>query len=429
MDNALKHLSDAKASFPAASLEVKTAERNYHEAVETYRTTPDGLLQVAKTNPELVHKYQKTRDYQVEALNEIRNGRFSKISSLLTSSQDFFDEEEANSVLHSLRKASDRMHIKDVSKETTELSKDEQNRQYQSILNHFEARLKERQRGALTSEQMETLTALRGQVPPKESTSLTTYGQALSALAQSRHVMKKEIQRIATLQDVSPTIAGAYHDAYRQEYKTKYANLAPKQQPNPPKEWVEGQYGTTGFQNDATTRLAPSDPATMYATYRLRSDMKAIPDYLKNSRNIATLNVENGNAHIVLCNNKGKQVENTHIPVDDIPKAITTLQGRIMVLNNDADTKDWLLALSKSGNLKSSVISTTEFSSKHFNLPDNSIPTLCQAMKVEPNGPKAEATMKAYLAARNKVSSSWNSKAPRRHAPPLEDMPLDTRWR
>lgn len=433
MDKALKDSEEARSLFPADSLEVKTAERAYHEAIESYRATPDGLAELSETNPELVGKYQKIRDFQVEALNEIRSGRFGKISSLLTSTQSFFDKEEIHSILGSLRKISEKSCIKNL--ETSpeghaELSNDEKRHHYLSVLNHYENRLREAQSGVLTKEQMDVLTELKSQKAPIEITSLETYGKAFSALAQSRDSMRKELQRIATLQDVSPKVAGAYHDAYRKEYSSKYAHLPAKEQPNPPKEWVEGEFSTTGFQNDPTTRFAPSDPASMYATYRLRSDMKAIPDYLKNSRNIATLSMENEKLHILLCNSKGKEIENVQISSDDAHTAIEKLQSRIIVLGNDTKTKEWLVDLSKKAPLKSSVLSTNEFTSKHFNLPDNSLTSFYQVTKTEhESGSNADLTMKAYLQAKAKVSSKWNSKAPRRKAAPLNDeIFIQSRW-
>lgn len=430
-EKAFEDLNEAKALHPADSLEVKIAERAYHEAVENYHATPDGLAELAVNSPELVSKYQKIRDYQVEALHEIRSGRFGKVNSLLAATQTFFDEEETSTILSSVRKVSEKSRAKQLepgSESLSDLSEDEKKHHYLSILNHYENKLREAQKGSLTSEQMDTLTELRAQKPPKEMTSFEAYGQAISALSQSRESMRKEIQRIAVLQDVSPKIAGAYHDAYRKEYQQKYAHLPAKEQPNPPKEWVEGQYVTTGFQNDATTRLAPSDPATMYATYRLRSDMKSIPDYLKNSRNIATLSVENDNVNIILCNSKGKEIDNSNITVTDMHGAMEKLQGRIIVLGNDTETKNWLVSVSQRSNLKSSVLSTNEFSSKHFNLPDNSMKTFGQAMKIDSSVSRADLTMKAYLASKNKITSKWNSKAPRRHASPLDELPLASRW-
>ena len=430
MDKALKDLNEAKALHPAASLEVKSAQRTYHETVESYRATPDGLSQLAVKHPELLPKYQKMRDYQVEALAEIRSGRFDRFTTLLSASQSFFDEEEVRAVLTSARKLTEKAGLKQWEENPNHhtLTNEEKKANYLSILNRYEERLREMQKGSLTGPQMEALTALRGQKAPKEATSLETYGQGLQFLAQSREAMRKEIQRIAVLQDVSPRIAGAYHDAYRQEYKDKYSHLPVKEQPNPPKEWVEGEYVGTGFQNDATTALAPSDPATMYATYRLRSDMDAIPDYLKDSRNIATLSVEGNDVNIVLCNNKGKRLENTHVGLNNLQEAAEKLQGRIIVMSNDTDAKNWLVGLSKKANLRSSVLPTYEFSSKHFNLPDNSMGTLCQAMKVERAGTRAELTMDAYLAAKAKINSKWNSKAPRRQASPLSELPINSRW-
>lgn len=433
VEKALKDLEEAQALYPAGSLEIKIAERAYHEAVENYRATPDGLAELASTSPELVEKYQKARDFQVEALNEIRSGRFEKISSLLSSTQSFFDEEEISSVLASVRKFSEKNHLKQLetpSGSHSELSEDERKHHYLSVLNHYESKLREAQRGVLTKEQMDTLTELRTQKAPIEITSLEAYGQAFAALSQSREAMRKEIQRISTLQDVSPKVAGAYHDAYRKEYDAKYAHLPAKEQPNPPKEWVEGEYASTGFQNDITTRLAPSDPATMYATYRLRSDMKSIPDYLKNSRNIATLSVEGENVNILLCNSKGKEIENVRIPLNDAHAASEKLHDRIIVLGNDNTTKNWLVELSKKAPLKSSILPTNEFSSKHFNLPDNSMTTFYQAMHTDnESGTNADLTMKAYLVAKNKVASKWNSKSPRRKAAPLNDeVFIQSRW-
>lgn len=433
MDKKLKDLEEAKALYPAGSLEVKIAERSYHEAVESYRATPDGLAELITTSPELVEKYQKTRDFQVEALNEIRSGRFEKVASLLSSTQSFFDQEEVSSVLNSVRKISEKNHLKQLetpSESPIQLSDEEKSHHYLSILNHYENKLREAQRGVLTKDQMETLMELKNQKTPIEVTSFETYSQAFTALAKSRDAMSKELNRIATLQDVSPKVAGAYHDAYRKEYISKYAHLPTKEQPNPPKEWVEGEYASTGFQNDITTRLAPSDPATMYATYRLRSDMKAIPDYLKNSRNIATLSVEKDNVSILLCNSKGKEIENVQIPLDDAHSASMKLQDRIIVIGNDNVTKNWLVGLSKKAPLKSSILATNEFSSKHFSLPDNSLTTFYQAMDMEKiSGTDAERTMKAYFIAKNKLASKWNSKSPRRQAPPLnDDLFIQSRW-
>lgn len=430
LEKAHRDLVAAKALNSAGSLEVKTAERSHYEALESYRATPDGLEQLAAEQPSLVVKYQKMRDYQIEALNEIRSERFSKISSLVTSSQSFFEEEEVLAITESVRRMSEKSHISRVenSDDYKDLSSEEKKHHYLSILNQYENRLREVQRNTLTSDQMDTLTSLRAQKPPKEITSLETYSQAFLGAVKAREVMRKEIQRISVLQDVSSKVAAAYHDAYRKEFQQKYATLPVKEQPNPPKEWVEGRFATTGFQNDMTTRLAPSDAATMYATYRLRADMNAIPDYLKNSRNIATLSVENNEVNIILCNSKGKEIENTSIPLTDTHDASEKLRGRIIVLGGDNETKDWLVSLSKKSNLKSSILPTTEFSSKHLCLPDNSITTFRQATNTQGSEPEAKLTMNAYLTAKAKVSSTWNSRAARRKAPPLDELPLESRW-
>ena len=414
------------------NLAIELARRDYNEALMAYNATPDGIETLLKSKEtQLAHCAKKKRDYQIEALNEIRSGRFPAMSSLLTETQSLFDKEEVETILSSVRRITEKNHLhqlQDASVEHRELSEAEKNHYYISTLNQYEQRLREAQSGSLTKRQMDLLTKLRQQKTPQEITSLDTYAKAFTGLAKAKDAMRKEIRVIAVLQDVSPQVAAAYHDAYREQFKNEYAHLPAKEQPNPPKEWVEGSSSDTGFQNDVTTSIAPSDPATMYATYRLRADMNAIPDYLKNSRNIATVNVEEGQVSIVLCNSKGKQLESSTLLLNDVQSAAEKLQNRIIVLNSHPSTKNWLSSLSNRTNLKSSVLPIGEFSSKHLNLPNKSVNMLCQAVNVPTTGPQADVTMKAYLAAKSKIGTQWKSKARRRQLPQIEGMPLASRW-
>lgn len=429
LKKAQDELDAARLKFPADSIEIKIAERNLKEAQENFYATPDGLSELKELNSASYLKYQKTRDYQNEALNEVRSGRLGMVSELVTGTQSFYDEDEVKSIVSSTRKIMEAKLLSEyengIKKES--LSDDEKISAYTALINNYESYLQNNQQGSLTVSQMETLTKLRAAKAPQEESTLETYRQVFSALAQSKKSMKKELNRIAILQDVSPQVTEAYHDAYRQEYKAKYAPLEAKLQPNPPKEWVDGSYSSTGFKNDTTTHIAPSDPASMYATYRLRSDMKAIPDYLKNSRNLATISVENEMINLRINNSKGKELESLSIPANNNYDAIEKLQGRIIILDNSTETRQWLLDVTKKAPLKSSILSTTEMTSKQLNLPDNSLSTFSQAMKVTGKN-RSEVTMNAYVKARKQVESKWNSKAQRRNAPPLAEMPLSSRW-
>lgn len=420
-------LVENRKKYPADSLEVKEAERGYYEACEEYKSTPDGLEELKNSNDDTYSKYARIRDYQVEALNEIRNGRQEKISTLVTSMQTFYDEDEVASVLAAARRQEENSSENDES-----LNKEEATNQYFSMLNNYEEELKSSEQ--LTQKQKKLLTELRRMKPPKEQVSIDTYKNLLSHLSSSQIALKKELQKISILQDVSMKVSQAYHDAYRQEYKDKYASLPAKQQPNPPENWVEGDYTTTGFINDPTTRMAPADAASMYATFRLRSDTEAIPDYLKNSRIIATANVDNkeNKVAVVLYNNKGKEVDRIVSSTQtSLHSVAEKLRGKIIVLDNDQPSRLWLSELNKQSPLNSSVISTNELSSKHLNLPDNSLATLCQATStpyVKSLEGKATSVLESYFGSRKRVQAKWASKSPRKNASPLDNLPLTSRW-
>lgn len=425
---ALNSLADARRNFTTFSLEVKQAERAYYEANEEYKSTPDGLAHLKETEPTEYDHYKKIRDFQVDALNEVRNGRYDNMVKLVAADQTFYDEDEVRSVLMSTRKQEESKSLQNENIQT----KDEQRNQYFSLLNQYEERLKNNHE--LTPEQQKALTILRQLPPPKESPALNAYSNFAVSLEKSKDSLKKEIQKVAIMQDVSTKVAEAYHDAYRNEYKEKYAHLPAKDQPNPPKEWVEGEFKNTGFQSDSTTQLAPSDPATMYAIYRLRSDPKAIPDYLKNSRIVASasFNAEMQQVAVVLFNNKGREVDRLVSSTSRPPHELADkLRGKIIVMDNDSASRTWLVDLNRKLPLNSSVLSTNELSSKHLNLPDNSLATLCQATNttyMDSFEGKAETVLKAYFNSRQKIASKWQSKSPRRNAAPLENLPLTSRW-
>jgi hypothetical protein len=423
-----KTLLETQQQFADSSIEVKKAQRAYQEAVEEYKATPDGLKELEQLSSSEHAKYEKQRELQVEALNEVRNGRFQHVAKLITAQQSFYDEEEVTTVLESVRRQEEQLTIKD---SPNELTKEERKTAYQTFIHQQETQLSE---GKVDKQTLSALQSLRTIPCPKEDTSLRVYAKALSLLPKSKEMLKREIQRIATMQDVSLKVAEAYHDAYRNEYQTKYAHLPKKEQPNPPSEWVNGEYSDTGFQSNPTTSLVPSDPATMYATYRLRSDPHAIPDYLKNSRIVATAHVdkENQEVSVLLYNNKGKEIERSTSSLSEPPYIIAEkLRGKIIVMDPDAASRNWLVGLNKAIPLNSSVLATSDIALKQLNVPDSSLSSLCQVTKTpykQGSEGHAETVMKTYFRSKQQIAAKWQSKSPRKKAPVLENLPLTSRW-
>lgn len=425
-EKAWKALTALKSTQEENSLEVKQAKKVYLEAAEEYLTTPDGIKQLEEENPELAKVYRQKRKYQLEALREIKMGRTELVSALLSKSQNFYDEEEIATVLQAHRRKSEESSLQSGIKESEDTSST-----YQAALGKYEEALKAQ--GQFNAETRDKLLQLRQMDSPDEQNTVEVYRSMFTALSQSKTELTKEITRLATLQDVTPKVAAAYYDAYRNEYKTHYANLPAKEQPNPPTEWVEGEYNSTGYQSN-NTFLAPSDPASMYAVYRLRSDSNAIPDYLKQSRILASMNINQGEgkAVVVLYNNKGKMVETLVAPTSHPPIEIANkLTGKIIVTDDDPATRSWLSGLNKQTPLNSSLLSVTDLSVKQLNVPDLSLDTLCQTTSTDINTSfegRPVTLLEAYFTSRKIINTKWKSKSVRKNAPSLETTPLTSRW-
>lgn len=426
-EKAWKALAALKPADNENSLEVKQAKKVYLEAAEEYLATPDGIKQLEEENPELASVYRQKRKYQLEALREIKMGRTALISALLSKTQTFYDEDEISTVLQAYRRKTEEASLQ------SNLGEENQGTSstYQAMLGKYEETLKAQ--GQFTAETRDQLLKLRQMDAPEKLNTVDVYRNMFTALSQSKTELTKEITRLATLQDVTPKVAAAYYDAYRDEYKTRYAHLPSKEQPNPPAEWVEGDYHSTGYQSN-NTFLAPSDPASMYAVYRLRSDSNAIPDYLKQSRILASMNIDQdkGEAVVVLYNNKGKMVETLIAPTTHPPIELANkLTGKIIVTDDDPVTRSWLSNLNKQTPLNSSVLSVTDLSVKQLNVPDLSLDTLCQTTSTDLNSSfegRPVSLLEAYFASRKMITSKWKSKSVRKNAPSLETTPLTSRW-
>jgi len=428
--NAWENLNEAKKNHSADALEVKTAERAYYDASEAYKSTPSGLEELAAQGSPDLEKYTKIRDFQTEALAEVKNSRVDKMNELATARQSFYDKQEMLSIAEATRKAEEAKALHE--NNNIQFSREEKRNQYFSVLNQYESDLADK--GQLTSRNKQLLNELRNMTPPKEMMTFQAYQNINRNAEASRGALRKELSRIATIQDVSLKVAEAYHDGYRKDYITNYEHLPVKLQPNPPEKWVTGEFNGTGFQNDKTTSLVPSDKASMYATYRLRSDANAIPDYLKNSRILAStkVNSEAGEVAVVLYNNKGREVDRQQYPLSTHPHEIAEkLRGKIIVMDNDNISRAWLSDLNKKTTLDSSVLNLTDLSSKHLNTPDNSLKTICQSTETdysEKSDQAPETVLKAYFGARHKIETKWKSKSPRKKAAPLDSVPLTSRW-
>lgn len=425
-DKAWKALLDAQENNPVDSIEVKKAQKAYEDSVEEFKSTPDGLAMLPH---QARHQYQKTRDYQVEALNEMRNNRFSLIAQLIHRQQSFYDEQEVESVVESVRREEER---KAFTEPPEDLTLQERKQKYAVFLAQQKQEIETHQSYG-QQESKNILAQLNKIAAPKEQVTFNTYNAVKKALTTSQENLRREIQKIAVLQDVSTKVAEAYYDAYRNEYVNTYASLPKREQPNPPKEWVEGEFHHTGFKQDSSSKLIPTDPATLYAVYRLRSDRSAIPDYLKQSRIVASTTVDETSktVGVVLYNNKGKKINEETYTSSQPHEIAERLRGRIIVMDSKVESRNWLVQLNKQLPLNSSVISLSDLGTKHLNTPDNSLKTFSQTVKSSYKTGVIQTpitVLESYFKARALVQAKWQSKSPRKQAATIEDLPLTSRW-
>jgi len=433
------------------SLAFQIAEQNLLQAQYDYNCTPDGIeaaKRLAKVNPEdskaqkQVETFQRQRSQQIEALAEQKNGRANKIAQITTAAQNFYDLEEMSSLVSAIRKNSERVGM---AQELDDVKAEDAQAEYLANLNRIEQNINDN--GNMSIDLQKTLTELRAMDAPTSAITLKTYSDILKALPRSQAALKNELNTISTIQNVPVPVARAYYDAYREQYKNTYAGLLKKtERPDPPKEWVSGDYHKAGFQNEPVSAFAPSDEASMYALYRLRVDEKAIPDYLKTSKVFAAVNLsenpdnitENPKTSMVFYTAKGKKLGQYEMQAGrslrtHLPEIANQLQGKTIITQNSHQESAWIKEALPTYGLKNvPVMTISELSSKHLNLPSNNLKSICEKTGVEYRNDgiesETETTMKAFLSVRKKVQSQWLTKPARKNAEPLQDVPLSSRW-
>lgn len=450
-----KVLKKAEEEFAVAqkldpsSLEYRKAELNLVEAKEQYASTPDGIEQASKrlaahpNDAELKKAYESSvrqRNQQIEALNEIQNTRLNKIAQVVTPTQQFYDVSEMESILASVRRNNERLGL---AKELDNVSSEEAKSQYAAILNRLEGQLTEKRN--LTTEEQEAFQSLRAMDAPTSVVTLKTYADITKALPRSQSALKAELSTIAQIQNAPLNVVQSYYDGYRQQYKEQFANLPKAERPDPPKEWVSGDYAQSGFQRNKASVFAPSDNASMYALYRMRVDENAIPDYMKTSKMFASVSLEGDTptnpekASLIFYTPKGKELSRFVTQESSgrslrsyIPEIAEQLNGKTLITQQATPQSSWFKEQLQQYGHNSSPLTTSEMASKHLNIPSDNLASICQETGVQyKTGTPvdlSETTMKAFVMMRKKAKMQWASKTARKNAPTINEIPLTSRW-
>lgn len=416
------------------SVEYKTLVAEIVAAQEVYDTTPKGIEELkekalAYPDPTNISRYAKgklTRLMQHKALEEIENGRTAAVARIVGSFDSFFDEEELESIIQSARENREKFVLDSLTEsilkeEEINLGKVESDissynesaeEKYSSYLDKMEDNLSKRFNGSIPSDLKKDMELLRSLDAPTDI-NLHTYRSIGFAIEKSKRQVDNEISRIAAIQDTSSIVAAEYFDAYRNEYKTKYANLSPELQPNPPREWLEGELNGNGLTKNRSSNFIPRDPATVFAIYKLRTDLEAVPDFLKQSTKITAVDFNGTGYKLTQVSRSGKAIQKMEAANEQELSSliVKSLNDSVILMPRVPDS-----IYEKSSN-KSRFISIADIAQKHFNFADVNTDTLKDY--VGSNGD----TLSLYSALRKKMLKTWSTKPSRVNSDKLSFKP------
>jgi hypothetical protein len=410
-------------THPKHSFEYNQALAELVIAQEVYDTTPKGIQELRtklETEPDAIHamRYAKgkaTRMMQSQALNEIETGRVNKIASLISDFDSFFSVEEIESIIQSSRENREKFIIQTLSNRVNsneifnpEDIDDEINEiilnsgtQYKEYLNKIKHDIIKKD-GILSKDYELALNELSLMKEPS-NVNLHAYKSVGFGIQKSKAQLATEINKIAALQDSSPQVVAEYFDAYLKHYKKKYSTLNSDKQPNPPKSWIESETVNTGLVNSSSSNFIPRDPATVYAIYKLRTDLEAIPDYLKLSTKITAIDNSRDGYEITQVSRSGKTIRKDHCNTDEELSRILVKDVKDSVIMM-AKVPDEIYANSKN---KHRFISLSDISEKHFDIYESKTSNIADFLKVNKN------TLSIYSGLRKRILKTWSTKQSR----------------
>lgn len=423
------------------SFEYKNAVAELLASQETYDTTPRGIAELTetlKTNkitssiiPARLIKGKTTRLLQTEALKEIENNRVSSIANIISTLYPVFSQEETETIIAAARENREKAVIKNLSfnifktqnysvdniNKTIEDALETSGESYYEYVEKIKNTIHQTYGFNIPEHVQQSLTVLDELMPPNK-VSLHAYRSIGHALEKSKQQLNDEFHKISAIQDASPKTVAEYFDAYRQQYKEKYANLPAEQQPNPPKDWIEGDLPRNGLTKNEETFFIPRDPSTLYAIYKLRTDLNAIPDYLKQSTKIAAIDKIGNTYQVKYVSRTGKDLKTETFQTSEEAANILNKQTNdtTIIFKNKEDAADIHIKD------RHRIISIPDVASKHFDIQNDSTESLTSFLKTNNN------SLDIYGAMRRKILKTWSTKPVRNQTENLDFTPqMNTR--
>lgn len=418
------------------SIEYKKALAELLSSQDVYDTTPRGIKELSESistdtsgnniQQSRFVKGKATRMLQTEALKEIDEGRVKDLATIINDLDSTFSIEELETIIAASRENREKAIIGNLimdvvqSKEKTvegleviidnhlKTSGDE----YYEYVNKIKESIHNEYGTNVPKHVIAAINRLDDMLPPNK-VNLHAYRSIGNAIEKSKQQLSEEFDKISAIQDTSPKTVAEYFDAYRKNYTTEYASLAPEQQPNPPKDWIEGDLPSNGLTKAESSFFIPRDPATVYAIYKLRTDLNAIPDYLKQSTKIAAIDDTDEGFTVKYMSRTGKELN---------VKTFTDRKTLTDELNKD--TKDTVLIFKDTDDLttasikdKNRIISLPDIAAKHFDIQAKDSKTLSETFKT------SNDTLNLYGAMRKRILKTWGTKPTRTQSTNLDFKP------
>lgn len=420
-----------------ATIEYNNALIELVVAQKVYDTTPKGIQELkemveASSGSDNHHSYasrllqgQTTRIMQTEALKEIQNGRLHAISRLTHLLQNEYSTDEIEFIIASARENKENRKLNEIHNgllknevytiddinQTIEQANVKAGEEYYDYVDKITTAIQSLV-SSKHSEQINNDLQLLQKLEPPSEVNLQAYRSIGNAINKAKEQTRDEIMRISAIQDAPAHIVAEYFDAYREQYKNIYSKLPSSEQPNPPKEWVEASIPQCGITKSNETRFIPRDPATIYAIYKLRTDLNAIPDYLKQATKISSIDKTDETIIITHTSRTGKLLNKEQHPIRQLPSILARdVKDSIIIIDSiDEATLNNIKDLSK-------LIMLKDLAKKHFNTTSATLDELSKEFKTN------TSSLSVYSAMRKKILKTWSTKQARTSTPVLDFKP------
>lgn len=437
-DVKLVQLKEIAKTQEPESLEYINALNHLIAAQQIYDTTPKGIAELQKEfnkthktfNPALISRVIRariTRNFQIEALKEIQTGRVYAVSLIASLYEKIYGQQEIETIIACAREAIEESaikkairigNLKDVSMNEERLEQivaqpnKSAEKEYETFLENIYLALNKKYVNRIPKTITEKYNLLKS-LPAPTIINMRVYSSLGNAIEYSKAQLAQEIGYIAAVQDTSPEIVSEYYDHYREQYLTNYINLPLDKQPMPPRAWIEGTLFDNGIAKHSNSAFIPRDPASLYAIYRLRIDLNAIPDHLKKSSKIIAIYPKNDGYIAKHITRTGKQIgQEIHSDINSLKSLLEKSEENSVMLIFDEPQ-----IMFKEHIIKGKIISIYDFAAKHFDLPQKTLNVITETLNVK------EDPIAIYNAMRKKMLKTWSSKPLRNNIPKISFNP------